>query len=142
MNGTRISANWRVSNSIISLNSWKNHMCVILSRKYPHFVSNIDVKLARLAIASLSILWNALTFHRFFHQFSYSMTFLGNFLIPWLFLVFQVPWQPWSMDFPLLNSEHIIAIALKHNRSRKFYAIENHILLFNAFLVNFLFINF
>ena len=42
------------------------------------------------------------------------------------------------MDLPLWNIEHIVEVALKHNRSRKFYAIKNHILLFSSFLAKFL----
>ena len=45
------------------------------------------------------------------------------------------------MDLLLWNTEHIVALALgllKHNRSRKFYAIGNHILLISTFLATFL----
>ena len=44
------------------------------------------------------------------------------------------------MDLPLWNTEHIVEVTLKHNRSWKFYAsaIRNHILLFSAFLETFL----
>ena len=74
----------------------------------------------------------------FFDQFSNFLTFLVNFQISWFFPGFQVAWQSWSMDLPLWNTEHIVAITLKHNRSRKFYAIGNHIPLFSAFLATFL----
>ena len=67
-------------------------------------------------------------FSDFLVNFSNSPTFLVNFRIPRLFPVFQVAWQPWSMDFSLWNTEHIVAVTLKHNRSRKFYAIGYHIL--------------
>ena len=46
------------------------------------------------------------------------------------------------MDLPLWNTEHIVGVTLKHNRSRKFYAIGTHILLFSAFLAAFLFTTF
>ena len=42
------------------------------------------------------------------------------------------------MDLSLRYTEHIVAATLKHNRSHKFYAIGNHILLFSAFLATFL----
>ena len=42
------------------------------------------------------------------------------------------------MDLLLWNTEHIVAVTLKHNRIRKFYAIGNHNLLFSAFLATFL----
>ena len=42
------------------------------------------------------------------------------------------------MDLPLWKTEHILVVTIKHNRSRKFYAIGNHILLFSAFLATFL----
>ena len=51
---------------------------------------------------------------------------------------FQVAWQPWSVDLPLWNTEYIMAITPKHNRSWKFYAIGNHIFLFSTFLATFL----
>ena len=66
------------------------------------------------------------------------LVFLVNFQISRVFPVFQVAWQPLSMDLPLRNTEHIVAVTLKHNRSRKFYAIGNHILLFSVFLATFL----
>ena len=42
-----------------------------------------------------------------------------------------------SMDLLLQNTEHIMAVTLKHSRSRKFCAIGNHTLLFSAFLATF-----
>ena len=46
------------------------------------------------------------------------------------------------MDLLLWNTEHIVAVTLKHNQSQKFYAIGDHILLFSAFLATFLIITF
>ena len=46
------------------------------------------------------------------------------------------------MDLPLWNAKHIVAVTLKHNPSRKLYAIGNHILLFSALLATFLFTTF
>ena len=52
------------------------------------------------------------------------------------------------MDLPLWNIEHIalntewntehMPVTLQRNRSRKFYAMGNYILLFSAFLATFL----
>ena len=42
------------------------------------------------------------------------------------------------MDLPLGNAALIVVINLKHNPSRKFYAIGNYNLLFSAFLATFL----
>ena len=83
MNDPQISANRRVNNLQISMNSWKNPMYVTLSPNYLHSVSNISIKFARLVISNQSILWNSLTFHWFFGQFSNFLTFLVNCQVPW-----------------------------------------------------------
>ena len=116
------SRNNQIRDTRISANS-RNHMYVILNPNYAHSASNIDVKFARLATANQSVLWKSLTFTWIFDHFSNFLTFPG----------FPGSVAIWSIHLLLWNSEHIMAVTLKHNRSRKFYTTGNHILLFSAF---------
>ena len=99
MNDMRIYANWRVSNSRNSEEKsyacdFKSELRTFCFQHWRDVYSTGDcqsINLMKFLDISL-ILWSIFKF------FDFSLTFLVSFQIPWLFSVFQVAWQPWSMD--------------------------------------------
>ena len=132
LNDAQIYAKWRVCNSWIFVNKCdsKSVFCTFCFQHWceVHSIANYQsVNFMKFPYFSL-IFWSFFKFPDFSGQFSNSLTirgFPGSVTTVIHGSTVMKYWTYW-------------AVTLKHNWSRKFHAIGNHILLFCTFLATFL----